>query len=382
MPKKLTHNEYLDRLKEKNIINIFPLEKYVTAHTKILHKCNICGYEWYTKPNNVLSGYGCPCCANNCIIVGKNDLFTTHPQISNMLLNQADGYKYGIGSVVRLDFICPECNGIVRNKIPSNVEKFGLSCSNCSDGLSIPNKFVSNVLSELNIDFECEKTFEWSDNKRYDFYFIHNKTSCILEVNGSQHYKSQGFFNCSGRDLNTEIENDKNKQMMAKQNNINNYIVLDCRKSELIYMQNSILDSELANIFDLSCIDFKNCYEKSLKSMMIKCIDLWNKNIKISDICDMTKLSNKTICTYLHRGNDIGLCEYLGFEERFKPVLCTTTGKSFNSLKEASIYYGIKSIGHICQCCRGQRHSCGKDKYGIKLQWEYVNKDEILNIAS
>jgi len=39
-----------------------PLEPYVTAKTKILHRHDNCGYEWLIRPNDILTGYGCPSC--------------------------------------------------------------------------------------------------------------------------------------------------------------------------------------------------------------------------------------------------------------------------------------------------------------------------------
>lgn len=56
-----THSQYIQELKDKNI-NIIPVDKYVKASIKILHRCLSCGFEWETKPANVLSGFGCPHC--------------------------------------------------------------------------------------------------------------------------------------------------------------------------------------------------------------------------------------------------------------------------------------------------------------------------------
>lgn len=61
---KYTTETYKEKLKEKNI-DIFPLEEYVTAHHKIKHKCEKCGWEWSAKPNNILSGFGCPHCRSS-----------------------------------------------------------------------------------------------------------------------------------------------------------------------------------------------------------------------------------------------------------------------------------------------------------------------------
>ena len=61
---QLTTSEYLSRLSVVNP-NIEAIEDYVTAKTKILHKCKIDGYEWYVEPSSTLQGCGCPQCAGN-----------------------------------------------------------------------------------------------------------------------------------------------------------------------------------------------------------------------------------------------------------------------------------------------------------------------------
>ena len=58
---KLTTQEYIERLHDVNP-NIVPLEDYKTAKTKVLHKCLIDGYEWMVEPSSTLQGYGCPKC--------------------------------------------------------------------------------------------------------------------------------------------------------------------------------------------------------------------------------------------------------------------------------------------------------------------------------
>ena len=58
-----THDEFLNdiRIKQPTVI---VLDKYVNNHTNILVRCSQCGNEWYAKPSNLLSGYGCKECAN------------------------------------------------------------------------------------------------------------------------------------------------------------------------------------------------------------------------------------------------------------------------------------------------------------------------------
>lgn len=59
-----THDLYLIELRELKS-DIAPVENYINARTKILHKCNLCKYEWQVSPRNVLASNskGCPACA-------------------------------------------------------------------------------------------------------------------------------------------------------------------------------------------------------------------------------------------------------------------------------------------------------------------------------
>ena len=38
---------------------------YINAKTKVLVRHESCGYEWYTNPSTIIKGHGCPKCANN-----------------------------------------------------------------------------------------------------------------------------------------------------------------------------------------------------------------------------------------------------------------------------------------------------------------------------
>lgn len=60
--KRKTHHQYLTEIINSNI-QIEPLEEYINGITNIRHRCKICKYEWSVRPNNILSGYGCPACA-------------------------------------------------------------------------------------------------------------------------------------------------------------------------------------------------------------------------------------------------------------------------------------------------------------------------------
>lgn len=85
-----------------------------------------------------------------------------------------------------------------------------------------------------------------------------------------------------------------------------------------------------------------------------------NRNKKLSKIMKKgTKVQNKIQKT--RKLNNIGRTK----------VICITTGKIFNSLKEAGDYYGFNS-GNISKVIKGERKYCGKLDDGTPLKWKYL----------
>ena len=74
----------------------------------------------------------------------------------------------------------------------------GFSCPNCSDKISIGEKIMYLLLSDLGVDFIREYSFEGSVS-RYDFYIP--MLSTIIEVHGKQHYEGSFETYDGGRNL-------------------------------------------------------------------------------------------------------------------------------------------------------------------------------------
>ena len=80
-------------------------DKYINTDTIMLHKHIICGTEWMVKPNDILSGKGCPSCSKKGFKYSK-EAFVYH--ISFTEDNKTIYYKVGItnNSNLRTRFNC------------------------------------------------------------------------------------------------------------------------------------------------------------------------------------------------------------------------------------------------------------------------------------
>lgn len=314
MFKKLTNEEFLEKLQCLGIKYI-PLEEYKGAHVKIKWLC----YEnqnhvFEAEPCDIYSGKTkCPYCAHRLVFVGETDMWSTRPDMAKMLKNPDDGYKYFTTSSHKVDWICPNCHSDIKDKIINNVNMFGLSCPNCSDGMSFGEKYVYELLTQLKCNFIYDKTTEWSNNKRYDFRIP--SMNLIIEVHGIQHYE-QSFmeYHNSKRNVRTieeEKQNDNYKMNLALSNGIKYYIQLDCKLSDYDYIKSSIIDSKLNELFDLSIVNWDKCFESTFSSNVILCADLWNSGMKnTKDISNNIGFNITSVIKYLKQAAKIGLCDY------------------------------------------------------------------------
>ena len=270
-----------------------------------IYECLSCGNVDNTLESHIIEGKGCNICCPSPqkIVKGINDVATTHPHLIKYFVNVEDAYMYSHGSKYRIKSVCDRC-GYIKNIWLADLTTQGFSCPKCGDGISYPNKFIFNIFEQLNINFSYEETFDWSIGKRYDFYIPQLK--CILEAHGEQHYKKSN----RGRSLQEEQENDKLKEQLAKENKIEKYIVVDCRHSDLKFIKNNILNSELVKLFDLSNVDWLKCHEFACNTLVKIVCDLWNDNLNILQIASQLKLSRGTVFVYLKRGLLLNWCNY------------------------------------------------------------------------
>lgn len=369
----LTHTisseEFMKNIKEKgNAPDIVLVGEYVNTRSKAKFKCLRCGTEFYVRANNLYRGRCCPNCFKIQTYTKHNHCKTIYESNQEMFLllkNKNDGYKYCPSSHMNLEWICPNCGSTVVTS-PMYVKRHNsLSCPFCSDGVSYPNKFFSNLLNISGIEFKSEVSFDWSKFKnkkyyRYDFYV--EKYNMIIEAMGDGHFSQWKY----GKSLEEIQSIDIEKETLAINNGIKYYFAIDCRYSELNFIKDSILFSELHKFLPKN-IDWNFVDKKSRKSLLLDVCELYKMDNTISTgkISEIVRLDKSTVLDYLKKGSKIGLCDYdvssayvrgsLSSDYiRCKPVLLLDDNgnivKRFKSPKDASSYVGIypESIRRIC----------------------------------
>lgn len=423
--------------------DIVLIGEYMGAKNKIKCRCNICNYEWASIPDNVLrsgrckncnqlakeqklknriklerpdvdvigeytystkpttirytecnhivsqsinnilnSHVKCPYCYGNSVLKGYNDFNTTHTHLSMYLDEINEGYLYSHGSTKKVMCKCPNC-GNKKEYSFHTLSNRGFYCNVCSDKTSYPEKFMMGILNQLNVEYIHDKTLDWSQNKRYDFYI--KSLSLIIETHGEQHYSDRrskkGYKNF--RSFEEEKQNDKYKKELAIANGVKHYIELDCRKSDFDYIKQSILNSKLSDIFDLSDINWQLCDNYNQETFN-KVLELWNSGFDTANaIGEKLGMKSTTIGKYLKSAKLLGLCNYDSVLESkvntpkklkkilSKKIICLETGEIYSSLMDIQRNLGYFASA-ISACCRKITHT----SYGYHWMFydEYIKK--------
>ena len=393
MSKRLTQSEF-----EEKFYSIYDASEwsvvgnYINNRTKIEIKHNKCGNSIFMSWTN-LSNMKCNCkhCNPNKdtsnVIVGVNDIATTNKEMYDLLLDKSDGNKYREHSNKYVYFKCPNC-GAVHYKMINTVSGNGLCCECMSDGVSYPEKYFICLLNQLNIEYEYQFEPEWIKPMRYDFEFVYDGVKHIVEIDGNLGHGNFSYDKISKAD---SLKRDLYKDDKAIENG---YIItrIDAAYKDVnirnTYLQNSILNSAISTIFDLSYIDFNKCNEYAIINYCNRISELWNNGIRgYENIRKYIPVSRTTIRRYLREASNIGLI-HESYDEILKinrpysnkqlqvskgtSVKCNETGEIFPSISEASRAYRQYGCSNLLRYfCKGGKF-CGHLPDGTPLTWTRV----------
>ena len=313
----------------------------------------------------------CPYCSEKIVLKGYNDLNTIRPDLTQYLCNEEDGDNVLEHSHKLIKTKCPIC-GRIKEMSCSTLSKVNTSgkypCSCFSDSMSFPELFMSNVLAQLNVEFETQKVLN-GKKYLYDFYLPLSNT--IIETHGIQHYEKNGFSKLSGISLEQQQKIDIDKEFFAKQQNIN-YIIIDCRNVKCEYMKNSILNSELNNMYDLSKVKWEEC-GKSIG--IVKPIsEKWNEGFTVKELMTFFDKDRGTILSYLNIGTFSNLCNYNEHESRRRGQIARNKKRAYciednKIIEDIPKYIKENNFCHtsIYDCCNGKKKTY-KGKHYIWLE--------------
>ena len=350
--------------------------KKIQKHKIYTCECNNCGYDMLEKTeSNLFYGKtGCPVCCKfpRISVLGINTIWDKEKWMCQFMSEQ-DAKTHTPCSNKKISVHCPYCGKQTEKKIYDIYRRKSLACS-CGDGISYPEKFLISVFEQLKIDYiyQLSKTnFTWCQNKRYDFYLP--KYNLIIETHGEQHYmnKSHSLFE-------EQQENDKFKKDLALNNNIDIYIELDCRNSSMDWIKNSIINSVLNKLVNLSNIDWLKCEEDALNNKVKQICNYWkvynndnNENLTSTDLEKIFHMSSGNIIKYLKKGTLLGWCNYDPKEENRKSGIKSGISKG----KPVEIYKDGKLLGVFESCADAERKS--QNILGVQL-----DSDCISNVAN
>ena len=124
-------------LKEWHPKNPAPPENFTRASNEMVWwQCSKCQYEWQAKiSNRSILGRGCPCCANKAVVPGKNDLATTHPELSKEWHPTKNGTlrpnQVLAGSAAKVWWLCPKGHEYRASLLHRG---HGTGCPECNSG--------------------------------------------------------------------------------------------------------------------------------------------------------------------------------------------------------------------------------------------------------
>ena len=324
------------------------------------YTCNICGLDnGYMSEYQLKNGVKCSCCSNRTVVRGFNDIPTTaHWMVDYFQGGYDEAKKYTKCSTKIITPICPDCKTILNKsmRICDLYVNHGFLCPVCKDGYSYPEKFMYALLKQIGCRFIIQlskKDAEWVGNYRYDFYLPDFK--CIIETHGMQHYQKCGLE--SNRTLAEEIENDKRKEELAILNNCVFYCI-DCRRSSLSWIKESIIRSDILHFlgYSTSDVDWIECDKFAVSNLCKTVSEIKNKNPKLTarDISKIVPLSAGTISRYLRTGATLGWCYYDGNYKRIemsKDNIIIGIFKSAEEIRNNSKYkdFCITSIQNTCK---------------------------------
>lgn len=328
------------------------------------YKCLKCGYEGWIAERDLLHGQGCSCCYGRTAVLGINTIYDTDPWMMDLGVSEEDAKRYTRGSGKKIGVICPDCKHKKNIRVDCIYNNKSIQC-NCGDGISYPEKFITSILNQLNIDFKTQYSPEYlikdGSQKKSDFYI--SSLNLVIETDGGLGHKGGVIHSKSDKSLEELVKIDNWKDEQHLLHGVET-IRINCFESDMDFIKNNILNSKLSKLFDLSQIDWNKCEEFALKNIVKEVCEYWNNKEDwetTTDLGGVFGANRNTISTYLKKGAKLGWCAYNPKEEMRKRN--SKNGKSNG--KQVEIFKDNILLGVFKSASELERQS--ENLFGVKL---------------
>lgn len=206
----------LNKIKEKyDIIDTFVYD----THTYYTIKCKNCGHERTSSLANLYRHLDCGCATG----VYRNR--TAEEFLNEVNKNSRKGEFTLLSNYVNQStkvLIKHDC-GFIWEVRPSDIINGRSYCPRCRRKESKGELLISNILNDLNINFQREVIIP-DTRQRFDFYFELQNKKFAIEYNGRQHFEPIAFFG-GEEEFKTQQERDKRKEKYCEDNSIDLLVI-------------------------------------------------------------------------------------------------------------------------------------------------------------
>lgn len=222
--------------------------------------------------------------------------------------------RYAIGSSKRVFFQCPDC-GTVKSKtkrICDLHKNRSIGCA-CKDNKSYPEKFMKNLLVQLNLEHIWGFTASWLKGYKgsrysaiFDFYLP--EYSLVIEMDGELGHGKKTWRKHD--DISDTLYKDQWKDAQANAQGIS-VVRINADHSTVEYLQPQIQNA-LSSVFDLSNVNWCLCGELAVKNVVKVICQHYeqDKSIGVIALSRHFGMDKTTIRKYLVTGRKFGWCTY------------------------------------------------------------------------
>ena len=386
--------------KESKGKTIWLKEEIMASNKVTIFECQI--IDWFMENNcskivlkNVEDGFVFqPLSPSGLTKQGTGGLFNLvrykSPHIIKYLKDKTLADKNSYKANIKVECCCPNCNYETETTFLS-LTTYGYQCY-CKTGKSYSERVLAFILNKLEISYEREKKFIWSEGRRYDFY--DKRINLIIELHGEQHYRDTSWYSAK------EISKiDQQKENNALGNGVEFYYQIDCRYSTLEWCRPN-LEKVLCLHYDTAKLTEEDWISADVEANSFSKMDIieyWNdcdNQSTTGDLANHFNMNFNTIARILKWGNERGLCVYHPETEKKKSLAKAhdlvkvklyhydsehnliaeypSIAEAKRVTKISKIYEYLKSGKQV-----GMDSHCTTPKYDIKYRGSYFSKTPI-----